>query len=830
METLWQDVRFGLRLLLKSPGFTLIAILTLALGIGANTAIFQLIDAVRLRTIPVKDPQHLAIVRIADRHWASGSMTGQYADLTFPMWQQIRQRQEAFSALSVWGNYQFNLSRGGEAHYAQGIWVSGDFFNVLGVQPILGRLLSPADDQPGCGAGGIDISYSFWQRQFGGDISTLGRQITLDGHPFQIIGITPPSFYGVSVGSSFDVAVPICSEPVIEGEFSRLTQRQGWWLASIGRLKPGWSVEKATAQLNAISPAVLQETIPPQYDADLVKRYLTYKLAAFPASNGFSELRTDSDVPLKLLLGISALVLLIACANLANLLLARASAREREIAVRLALGASRGRLLRQFLSESFLLAIGGALCGAFLASELSRVLISFISTPGSPIFLDLSLDWRVLAFTSAMAILTTIFFGLAPAVRATRAAPSDVLKSGGRGMTPGRERFSLRRFLVASQVALSLVLLFAALLFVRSLRNLLVLDPGFRQDGILVTGVDFTRLQLPAQRRLEFKRDLLERVRSIPGVDSVASVMLVPLGGDSWNRWVIGDSREEHRGTTFLNWVSPGLFGTLETPLLAGRDFDQRDTATSPKVGIVNQAFVRKFFGGTNSIGKTFRIWEPPGSPEPFYEIVGVVKDTKYLDMHEDFSPIAYFPASQMPRPDSQDQLLIRSNSSVAGLTLSLKSVVATVNPDIDLTFTIFKTQIRETLLQDELMASLSGFFGFLAALLAAIGLYGVMSFMVVQRTNELGLRMALGAQRANIIGLIMREAGLLLAIGLAVGTGLALAAAHAAASLLFGLKPRDPLTMLLAVLALAGVAALASFLPAHRASKFDPMEALRYE
>jgi putative ABC transport system permease protein len=830
MGTLWQDLRYGLRLLRLNPGFTAVAVLSLALGIGANTAIFQLIDAIRLRTIPAKNPRELAIVRIVDRSWNSGNFSSNYAELTFPIWDQIRQRQQAFSSISVWSNDQFNLASGGEAHYAQGIWVSGDFFHVLGVQPILGRLLSPADDQPGCGAAAVDISYSFWQRHFGGQASVLGKRLTLNGYPFEIIGVTPPGFYGVSVGNSFDVAVPVCSDAVINGEDSRLNVRRDWWLASIGRLKPGWSIAQATAQLGAVSPAIVQETIPPQYDADGVKHYLAYKFAAFPAATGFSELRRQSEAPLWLLLGLSGLVLLIACANLANLMLARAGSREREIVVRLAIGASRGRLIRQLLSESLLLALAGAACGAFLAVELSDLLVSFISTSRSPIFLDMAMDWRVLGFTAGLAILTTVLFGLTPAIRATGMAPSVVLKSGGRGMTAGRERFGLRRILVTLQVALSLVLLVGSLLFVRSLRNLFTLDAGFQQNGILITSMDFSHLNLPSERRTAFKRDLLERVRAIPGVASAADAWVVPIGGMSSNDEVLGDTPDQKRGVTWINYVSPGFFRTLETPVLSGRDFNDRDTANSPKVAIVSQAFVRKFLNGASPLGQTFRIHEPPGHPEPFYEIVGVVKDTKYADMHEEFLPIAFFPITQREKPELSDQIVVRSAAALPGLINSIKGVIADVNPAIDIDFRVFKTQIRESLLQDQLMATLSGFFGFLAALLAAIGLYGVFSYAVVQRTNEIGIRMALGAQRADVVRMIMREAGLVLLLGLVAGAGISLAAAQLAASLLFGLKPRDPITLILAVVTLSLVAALASYVPAYRASRLDPMAALRYE
>ncbi len=459
MRSFWQDLRYGVRQLRLSPGFALVGILSLALGIGANTAIFQLVDAIRLRTIPAKDPGQLATVRIADRSWASGNFYSSYSDLTYPMWEQIRQRQQALSPIAVWGNQSFNLATGGEVRNARGLWVSGDFFNVLDVHPYMGRLISPADDVSGCGSAGVNISYSFWQREYGGESAALGKQITLDGYPFVIMGITPPGFNGVTVGESFDVAAPVCSEPLDDGEDARLTVRRAWWLASIGRLKPGWTLEQANAQLKVISSAVMQETLPPQYDAEGVKHYLAYQLAAYPAATGFSDLRKESATPLWLLMGISALVLLIACANIANLMLARASARDREIAVRLALGASRARLIRQLLSESLLLAVAGALCGSFLAWSLSQLLISFLSTPNNPVFLDLTLDWRVLGFMIGLALVTTILFGLMPALRATRTAPVEALKSGGRGMTAAREKFSLRRILVISQVALSLVLL-----------------------------------------------------------------------------------------------------------------------------------------------------------------------------------------------------------------------------------------------------------------------------------------------------------------------------------------------------------------------------------
>jgi predicted permease len=410
MGDLWQDLKFGARLLRLNPGFAAIAMLSLALGIGANAAIFQLLDAVRLQSLPVKNPGELAVVRIDERHWASGRMEGAYSSLTNAMWEQIRDRQEGFSGIFAWAATQFNLASGGEVRYARGNWVSGDYFRVLGEQPILGRVFTAADDHRGCGAPGAVISHGFWLRELGGDASALGRKITIEGHPFEIIGITSPGFYGVEVGRSYDVAVPICSEPVIRGEESMYEMRHGWWLSAMGRLKPGWTLQRATAQLKAVSPAILEATIPPVYKPDDVKKYMEYRFAAFSAENGFSRLRNEYENPLWILLAIAGLVLLIACANLANLMLARASAREREIGVRLSLGASRGRLIRQLLAESLLLAVAGAALGALLSQALSRGMVAFLSTADAPMFVDLHPDWRVLGFTSGLAILTCAIF------------------------------------------------------------------------------------------------------------------------------------------------------------------------------------------------------------------------------------------------------------------------------------------------------------------------------------------------------------------------------------------------------------------------------------
>ncbi|HEY6273049.1 MAG TPA: ABC transporter permease [Terriglobales bacterium] len=832
LETLLQDVRYGLRTLAKSPGFAAVALLTLALGIGANAAIFQLVDAVRLRTLPVKDPKSLAIVHLKRDMWVSGNFNGPYAEFTYPLWQQVRQQQQAFSSIAVWSSDQTNLASGGEMDIAHDIWVSGDFFTVLGVNPFLGRLISPSDDEPVC-AGGVDLSYAFWQRRYGGAASAIGKTITLNGHLFPILGVTPPGFYGVSVGDQFDLAVPVCADAIVYGEYSRITSpdaRHDWWLAMIGRLNPGWSLERATAQLAAISPAALHETIPPQYDADHVKHYLTYKLEALPAANGFSNLRQRSSTSLWLLLGLSGLVLLIACANLANLMLARASTRGPEIAVRLALGASRGRLIRQLLSESALLAVSGAVCGGVLADILSRSLVAFISTPGSPVFLDLRTDWRVLGFVAGLAILTTIFFGLAPALRSGSASPGSVLKTAGRGMTSGRERFRLQRVLVAAQVALSLVLLAGSLLFAHSLYNLMTRPLGLQQGGVLVANVAFPRLDLPEARRNPFIEELLDGIRAVPGVAAAAASNRSPVNGNSSNNTILAEN-DITGGMSWEERISPGYFQTMEIRLLAGRDFNRNDSANSPKVAIVNQVFVKKFLSGSkNAIGQQFHLDARPGMPKPYYSVVGVVESSVYNDMHEAFVPVMYFPSAQDEHPNIFVTFLIRSGVSTGSLANGVKNAIAGVNPEVDVQFKVLRAQLRDSLAQDELMATLCGFFGGLAVLLAAIGLYGVISYTVAQRTNEIGIRMALGARRSRIVGLILGEVAVLIGIGIAIGAGLALGGGRAASSLLYGLKANDPLTLALAVILLAALGLVAIFVPARRASRLDPMVALRYE
>ncbi|HTU44411.1 MAG TPA: ABC transporter permease [Bryobacteraceae bacterium] len=832
LESAWQDLAFGARLLRLNKGFFVVATLSLALGIGANTAIFQLLDAVRLRMLPVPHPEQLAQLQIAkNEHCCSGNFSNRWSNFTYAQWEQIRDRQQAFSSISAFGDTRFNLSERGEVHFAEGLWVTGDFFKTLGVAPLLGRLISQEDDHLGCGSPGVVISYAFWQRNFGGDPNVIGKQLSLDSHRLDIIGVTAANFFGVEVGRDFDVAVPTCAEPLISGEDSHLAKRWHWWLAIIGRLKPGFTVNRAAAQAAAISPQVFGNTVPPNYRPDAAKYYTQYKLTALPAGSGVSSLRKRYEEPLLLLLGIAGLVLLIACSNLANLLLARASTREREMAVRLAIGADRARLIRQLLIESLLLTFAGSAVGALLAQFLSRYLVAFLTTSDNALFVDLAPDWRVLGFTAAVAVLTCVLFGLAPALRATRSAPSSAMKASSRGLTADRQRFGLGRALVVSQVALSLVLLVAALLFVRSLRNLLTLDAGFHQEGLLITSIDISRSNFPPPRRVAVYREILDRLRTAPVVEQAAIVGIVQLSGDGWNDSIeILGQRSPKRLIPWFDNVSAGYFRTMGTPLVAGRDFDDRDTVSSSEVAIVNQEFAKEFLGGGNPLGKQFRILVGPGEPQHLYQIVGVVKNSKYQSLQDEFKPIVFVAQSQDKEPGTGINFIVRSNAALGPLMAEVKRTLLQVNPEISMQFQVFKTQVQDSLLRERLMATLSGFFGFLAVVLATVGLYGVISYMVARRRNEIGIRIALGADRGTIINLVVKEAGLLLGAGLIIGTVLALATGRTAGSLLYGLRPSDPVSIVYAVALLAMVALVASFLPALRASRVEPMVALREE
>jgi predicted permease len=593
----------------------------------------------------------------------------------------------------------------------------------------------------------------------------------------------------------------------------------------MGRLKPGWTMEAASAQLAGMSAGIMAATEITGYDSTHVMKYRQFRLGAYPAAHGVSNLRNTYDSSLWLLLAITGLVLLIACANLANLMLARASTREREIAVRLALGAARGRVMRQLLVESALLAAIGAALGVGLAEVLSRALVFSLANGGDRVVLSTGMDWRVLLFAAGVAAVTCMVFGMAPSFRASGADPVTAMRSGGRGMTAGRGRFSFQRAMVVTQISVSLVLLAGALLFVRSFYNLMTFDPGIREEGLTVAFIGFEKSNIAKDRMEEFKRELKEDVRSIPGVTNAAITTHVPLIGGSWGHQITIGKMD---GGANFTWASPEYFETMGIPLLSGRGFNEADTAASQRVAVVNQTFVRRFLNGGDPIGVTLRTHPEPGYPSTVYQIVGVMVDSKYQNLRDETPPFVIAPITQFPDHGPGTAMMIRSNLPAAVTVDSVNRRIGERHPEIGMFVGSFQEIIRSGMLRERLLAMLSGFFGLLAALLGMLGLYGVISYIVMQRRNEIGIRVALGANRGQVVRMVMREAGLLLAIGVVIGTVLSLAAGRTAASLLFGLKPNDALTLAAAAGLLAAIGAIASFLPARRASKLDPMAALR--
>ena len=828
VEAFWQDLKFGMRLLFKNPTFSVVAILTLALGTGANAAIFQLVNSLRLRPLPVERPHDLVALNIdTNGTGRTGRFMARRALFTEPQWRALAAEQRVFSDLMAWGVSSWNLATDGESQPAQGIYVSGSFFQTLGVGAQVGRVLTEADDQAGCGEPGAVLGYGFWQSRYGGNPAAVGQTIMLDNRAFPIIGVTPASFFGVEVGRTFDVAVPLCAEPIFRGEASGIGRRDYWFLDMMGRLAPGVTLEQAQAQLAAISPALFQNTLPERYNPETASNYLAFKLTAAPAGTGVSGLRSAYATQLWVLLGATGLVLLITCANLANLMLARATAREREIAVRLAIGASRRRLVRQMLSESLLIAVLGAIGGAMLSGWFSQSLVSFISTENSRLFLDLAPDWRVFAFITGVAVVACLLFGLSPALRATHADPGKAMQAGGRSSTDSHERFALRRALVVVQVALSMVLIVGALLFARSLRNLTTMDPGFRTDGVLAVSVDLRRATVPPEARKVTYEQLMDRISAVPGIMHAAQSFIVPMSGSGWNQNIVVDGQPQE-GNVDFNRIGPEYFKALGTTLIAGRAFGQEDREGSEPTAIVNETFAQRYFGGGNPVGRTFQLVGNQGEAAPLFRVVGLVRDTKYSDLRADFSPIGYFPAAHEPSAGPYLDLVVRTDMPLASLTPTLTRTIRELAPGATVSYSSMRTYVDNSLITERLMASLSLSLGGLAMLIATLGLYGVMSYMVSRRRVEIGIRMALGAEPRTVVRMVLGESGMLLGLGVVAGIGLAIGASRYAASLLYGLEPWDPISIGLAIVSLGLVSLIAAWIPARRASRLAPTLALR--
>ncbi|HLW76367.1 MAG TPA: ABC transporter permease, partial [Bryobacteraceae bacterium] len=809
LNGLSSDLRHSLRGFRASPGFATVAILSLGLGIGANTAIFSLIDAVLLKTLPVQRPDQLVQL----------SMGANGGTFTNPIWEQVRDRQDVFSGAFAYAPARFNLVNGGEVNYAQGLWASGDYFSTLGVTAILGRTFAPADDRRGC-AGEAILTHHFWQSHYGGNPDVLSKTISLDGHSFPIVGVTQPGFTGVDVGFRADVIVPVCTEPMFHTDRSALDNRSWWWLRVIARPKSAVSGQQALARMNVLAPEIFSATTPQnwrnEYQANYRKRTFAFK----PAANGLSFLRSEYSLALWTLMGVVGAVLLIACANVANLLLARAAARRHEMAIRLAIGAPRGRLLRQLLLESLMLAAAGAALGVVFAEWGSRLLVGFLSDRGSAVFLNLTPDLRVLGFTIAIALATGILFGLAPAWRGSRVPAQAAMKESARGIVDGRSRFGMGKILVIGQVALSLVLLVAAGLMVGTFRTLATLNPGFNRDQVLLVHADARNLGAPKQRLAAEFDQMTDRLRAVPGVAAASESNMTPISGSFWNEELVIDGfqpKDPDDGVAWFNAVGPNYFETMGISPAGGRDFTPGDSASATHVAIVNETMAKHFFGKSSPIGRIYRTREGRDLGAPV-EIVGVVKDAKYGDLREDTKPAAFVPLEQAdPATEVNFELRAAVGVSPSSLIPGLKAALAENHARVNLEFHTLAVQLAESLNRERLLATLSGFFGALALMLAAIGLYGVMSYSVARRRNEIGIRMALGAQRSRVMNMVLGEVTLLIGIGLIAGTAAALASTRLVASFLYGLRPRDPMTIVIAAAILTAVAILAGYLPARR-------------
>jgi putative ABC transport system permease protein len=812
-ERLVQDIRYGARALKATPLVSAVAILSLGLGIGANTAMFSIADALVLRPLPVDDPGQLALLRSQDERRTAW---------TNPVWEQIRDRRELFPGAFASSNTRFNLSASGESQFVDGLFASGNAFEVLGVQAVIGRMFAVADDRPG---GGVDgpvavISHAFWQRRFGGSPDAIGKALTLERVPFTIVGVAPPSFFGVEVGKTFDVAVPIGTATLIRSP-GALRQRSSWWLRIMIRLEPGQSPEAASALLRGLQPNIRAATLPDDWHPWTLPQYLRDPFRLERASSGDPALRTKYRLPLITITVVVALMLLIACVNLANLLLARTAARRQELAVRIALGASRTRIFQQLLSESLLLAGAGAVVGLGLAEWTSDGLVRMLSTPTNTVALQLGLDWRVLSFAAVSALVTAVLFGTAPAFRGARQQPNDTLKAQARSVV-GEKSQAPGHILVVVQVAMSLVVVVTALLLVRTFTSLTRVERGFDDRRILIASLAFPPDRIPVEQRREVFSRLLESARAIPGVASGALSNGIPLNTTIWNNVIElpdGPDLPPLERLTAFNMVSSGWFQTYGTRLVAGRDFSSSDTVDSAPVAIVNEAFAHRFTAGRNPIGIRVR---HPGNV--VREVVGYVEDVAYTSLRDPAPPTLYLHYGQDRQLSTSLTLAVRVESgSPAQVAKPLVDVLRGVNGDLVATVRPLSDNVRGALAQERLVAVLAGFFGALALLLAAIGLYGVTAYAVNRRRSEIAVRMALGSTRRAVIVLMLRRTSFFVCAGLAAGTAASLWASRFIAPLLFGPQPRDPAALVGAIAVLATVALLSAWLPAYRASRIDP-------
>jgi predicted permease len=834
-ERFSQDLRYALRLLRRSPGFTIVCLITLSLGIGANTAMFSLLDQVVLRLLPVSHPEQLIIVRETGNHYGNSYGVN---TISWPMFEDLRNNNQVFSGMFCRFPATVTIGYGDRAAQISAELVSGSYFPVLGVGTALGRTIAPDDDAVPDSKPVVVLSYSFWRSRFNGDPTVIGRTIALNNHEMTVIGVAQPGFDGVELGTPAKVFVPIMMKTEMTPRSDGLKDRPRRlsWVTTYGRLKPGISVQQAQASLQPLLHSILElEAKQPEFTRNATaadrQLFLRNRIELLPGSN--SDLRDHMRRPLWLLVALTGAVLLLACANLANLLLARATAREREFAVRLAIGAGRARIVRQLLLEGLLLAGAGAILGLALAFLADRVLLRiYLPADAAAEFVVSPIpDARFLAFVVGVMLLTTLTFGLLPAVRGSRTQIALSLQD--RSGAHSVDGISVRRLLAGVQVALSLLLLFGAGLFVRTLRNLENLGPGFPTDHLLTFTINPSLSGYTDEQTESFFERLNVNLETMPGVTSVGLSAMPLLKGYAWQNAIVGKDFEgaPMEQQPVLNNVSPDYFATLGIPLLAGRAITPRDHASLKyTVAVINESFAKKYFPGRNPIGQRFGLVNDAQSVTPDIEVIGLIPDRKFRDLRETPPPQAYFPYYEDVKFRGMT-IYLRTQADPHLLEDALRERMRQFDPHVPVVdLETVNEQIGFSLRTERLVACLSAVFGALATLLAVIGLYGVMAYAVMRRTREIGIRIALGALPGKVISMVMREVFILIGAGLATGTALALALANLIRSQLFGLSPDDPRTLAGAAIALLVAAGLAGFIPALRASKVDPIQALRSE
>jgi predicted permease len=834
MANLAPDLRFALRGIRRGPLFSSVAIMSLALGIGANTAIFTLMDQIMLRQLPIKNPEELVMLYQRGPH--NGSNMGGRMH-SYPIYQDYQQKGEPLAEVLCRRLISTSLSIDGQTERVHAEMVSGNFFSMLGVKPAAGRLFtSQEDDQVYQGHPVVALSYDYWVNRFNRDPEVVGKKILVNNYPMTIVGVSAPGFTGLDPTVSPQIRVPVLMKEAMAPQWAwlHLADRRARWVQVFARLKPGWTAESAQANLQVLFHQIRQyeTTLPAAKDwtAYAREQFLRGTIHVEKAAIGYSEIRNSFSTALIVLMCMVGLVLLIACANVANLLIARAFARQKEIAVRLSIGASRGQLIRQMLVESMVLSIAGGIAGAFLAFAMTRGLLALIPAEGNPLQIRPEPDLRILGFTFALTLVTGLVFGLIPAWRASRPDLWSTLKDAVGSVAGSGGSLYLRKGLVVAQVSLSFLLLFGAGLFVRSLHNLKVTDTGFRDIERLVTFQLSPALNgYDAPRTVQFYEDLLAELRAIPGVKSAAHAAVALLHGDEWDSTTSVEGYEAKDGEdmqAFMNSLSPGYFETMGVSLLAGRDFDRRDMKENAKVAIVNEKFANHYFGERGAVGRRLG---RGGGPKPTFdiEIVGVVADSLYEGPREGVRRQVFVPNWG----NIGAAFYVRSALEPKAVYAQVRSAVAKLDRGMPLfDLKTLGGQLDETLLTERLIALLSAAFGMLATLLAAIGLYGVMAFVVTRRTKEMGVRMALGAEQRSVIWLVMKEVLVLVVVGLAIGLPTALGLGRFVSAQLYGVDARDPWTATWTVAVLLVVGVAAGFFPAHRASRIDPILALRYE